>query len=83
MNRWIVKGVEKRRHGRSRAALRHQREVVMLLAERDETQAICLGNRSYGDAPIRPAVGNGRRDCIMRARLIPFSANPLSTPSLA
>src|SRR4051794_9136627 len=54
--------IEKGRPRRTLFPRRHQREVIMLFRERNETEAGRMGDRRNGHAPIGAVLRDGRRN---------------------
>ena len=69
--------IEKRLHRRTLLSRRHQREIIMLFRERNETEFRRMRDRRNRHTPVGAMLRYGSRDRIMRARLIPVTVRPV------
>src|SRR3954471_11871899 len=64
---------EKGLHRRTLLARRHQREIIMLFRERNETEPDRIGDRRNGHAPVGAVLCDGRGHRVVRAWLVPIA----------
>src|SRR3954462_9035204 len=70
---------EKGLYRRTLLARRHQREVIMFLRERNETEADRMGDRRNGHAPVGAVLCDRRGHRVMRAWLVPVAFRARTT----
>src|SRR6266700_2547658 len=65
--------IKKGLHRQTLFARYHQREVIMLFRQRNETEADRMGDRRNGHAPVGAVLRDGGRHGVVRTRLVPIA----------